>query len=333
MTMTLPQALDTDLLRAFVLIAEGHSFTQAAARVGRTQSAVSMQVKRLEEQLGQPVLSRSKGGSVELTPHGHYLLTRARQILALNDEVLTTFRTPQIAGTVRLGTPDDYAFAYLPPILKRFAETHPAVQVDVVCSPSGELMRRLKADELDLTLISDGHQPAGWPAVPLWRGPLVWVTSTRFAPHRQDPLPLALADRQAVPGARAGLRMGGCRGACAGAGRPALSHRLHLGLADRHACAGAGGTGGHRVDLVLAAGRAAPDAARGGTAEAAGVRHPAAEGQATAAAGDRCAGGAYRGELRAGRGSVGRGGIGGRRSGTLTRTLCAATSPTEWERQ
>jgi DNA-binding transcriptional LysR family regulator len=194
--MTLPQGMDTGLLRAFVLIAEGHSFTQAAARVGRTQSAVSMQVKRLEEMLGQPVLSRSKGGTVELTPHGQYLLTRARQILALNDEVLTTFRAPQIAGTVRLGTPDDYAFAYLPPILKRFAETHPAVQVDVVCSPSGELIRRLKADEIDLTLISDGHQPKGWPSVELWRGPLVWVTATRFAPHRQDPLPLALADRE-----------------------------------------------------------------------------------------------------------------------------------------
>jgi DNA-binding transcriptional LysR family regulator len=194
--MTLPQAMDSDLLRAFVLIAEGHSFTQAAARVGRTQSAVSMQVKRLEEMLGQPVLSRGKGGAVDLTPHGQYLLARARQILALNDEVLATFRAPQIAGTVRLGTPDDYAFAYLPPILKRFAETHPAVQVDVVCSPSGELMRRLKTDEIDLTLISGGHQPTGWPSVQLWRGPLVWVTSTRHAPHRQDPLPLALADRE-----------------------------------------------------------------------------------------------------------------------------------------
>ena len=101
MTNMLIQGLDTDLLRAFVLIAEGHSFTQAGARVGRTQSAVSMQIKRLEDALGQPVLTRSKGGSVELTPHGHYLLTRARQMLALNDEVLTTFRAPQIAGTDR----------------------------------------------------------------------------------------------------------------------------------------------------------------------------------------------------------------------------------------
>lgn len=194
--MNLPQTLEPDLLRAFVLIAEGNSFTQAAARVGRTQSAISMQVKRLEDVLGQKVLSRSKGGGVELTAHGQYLLTRARQILALNDEVLATFREPRIAGTVRLGTPDDYAFAYLPPILKRFAESHPAVQVDVLCSPSGELMRRLAADEIDLTLLSDGIQPPGWPAVQLWRAPLVWVTSTRFSPHREDPLPLALADRE-----------------------------------------------------------------------------------------------------------------------------------------
>src|ERR1700759_1060420 len=145
--------------------------------------------------LGQPVLSRGKGGAVELTPHGQYLLSRAREILALNDEVLTTFRAPQIAGTVRLGSPDDYAFAYLPPILKRFAETHPAVQVDVVCSPSSELMNRIKAGERDLTLVSTGHSLPDYHEVPLWRGPLVWVTSTRYSPHRQDPLPLALADR------------------------------------------------------------------------------------------------------------------------------------------
>lgn len=193
--MSLPLNLDPDLLRSFVLIAEGRSFTAAAALVGRTQSAVSMQIRRLEDMLGKPLLSRSKGGVVELTPHGRYLLEHARQMLALNDAVLASFRAPQISGTVRLGSPDDYALAYLPTILKRFAESHPAVQVDVRCSPSQDLMRAIDAGELDLTLISDGHQPTGWPVVPLWRAPLVWVTSTRFAPHRQDPLPLALADR------------------------------------------------------------------------------------------------------------------------------------------
>ncbi len=191
--MSMPHALDADLLRAFVLVAERRSFTQAAEMVGRTQSAVSMQIKRLEEVLGQKVLNRGKGGDVELTPHGDILLIHARQILTLNDEVMALFRAPALAGTVRLGTPDDYAFGYLPPILKRFSDTHPAVQVDVLCAPSNELIKRLKEDDLDLTLTSEGHEPRHWPTVQLWRGPLVWVTSSRYAPHRLDPLPLALA--------------------------------------------------------------------------------------------------------------------------------------------
>lgn len=204
--MMMPCSLDPDLLRSFVLIAEGRSFTDAAALVGRTQSAVSMQVKRLEELLGQPLLHRGRGGVPELTPHGRYLLDQARQMLALNDQVMATFRSPPLSGTVRLGSPDDYALAYLPAILKRFAETHPAVQVDVRCSPSGELQRSLKAGELDLTLLSDGHQPADWPAESLWRGPLVWVTATRFTPHRQDPLPLALAAGHGCDWADAAIR-------------------------------------------------------------------------------------------------------------------------------
>jgi len=204
--MTATPALDPDLLRSFVLIAEGRSFTDAASLVGRTQSAVSMQVKRLEDLLGQPLLHRGKGGAPELTPHGRYLLEQARQILALSDTVVATFRAPPLSGTVRLGSPDDYALAYLPAILKRFAETHPAVQVDVRCSPSGELQRSLKAGELDLTLLSDGHQPADWPVMALWRGPLVWVTSTRYAPHRQDPLPVALAAGHGCDWADAAIR-------------------------------------------------------------------------------------------------------------------------------
>jgi DNA-binding transcriptional LysR family regulator len=191
--MLFTQGLDPELLRAFQLIAEGQSFTQAADQLGRTQSAVSMQIKRLEEVLGQTLLSRGRGGGITLTPHGRYLLGPARQILALNDEVLTTFRAPAISGTVRLGTPDDYALSHIPGVLRHFAETHPAVQVDVLCSSSSDLVEKLKAGELDLTLVSDGIQPRQWPTVPLWRGPLTWITSTRYAPHRQDPLPLALA--------------------------------------------------------------------------------------------------------------------------------------------
>ena len=193
MVMFNTQGLDPELLRAFQLIAEGYSFTQAADHLGRTQSAVSMQIKRLEEILGQSVLSRGRGGTIALTPHGRFLLGRARQILTLNDEIMTTFRAPAISGVVRLGTPDDYALSHIPGVLRRFAETHPAVQVDVLCSYSTDLVEKLKANELDLTLVSDGNQPRNWPSVPLWRGPLSWITSTRYAPHRQDPLPLALA--------------------------------------------------------------------------------------------------------------------------------------------
>ncbi len=191
--MNMSAGLDPDLLRAFAYIAEEGSFTRAAERVGRTQSAVSMQVQRLETLLGQRVLMRGKGGAVSLTPHGRYLLDRAREVLALNEEIWRTFRAPQMHGTVRLGTPDDYALRYLPMVLKRFAETHPSVDVDVTCSSSSPLIEKVKAGELDLTLASEGHEPANWPVDVLWRGPLMWITSEQHSPHRLDPLPLAIA--------------------------------------------------------------------------------------------------------------------------------------------
>ena len=191
--MSAHPSIDPDLLRAFAYIAEEGSFTRAAERIGRTQSAVSMQMQRLEQQLGQTVLLRGKGGAVSLTPHGQFLLERSRELLALNDAIWSNFQAPEIRGVVRLGTPDDYALRYLPTMLRRFADTHPAVQVDVLCAPSHELVERLKAGELDLTLISEGHEPRRWPATELWRGPLRWITSDRYAQHRLNPIPLAIA--------------------------------------------------------------------------------------------------------------------------------------------
>ena len=191
--MGYPISIDPDLLRAFSYIAEEGSFTRAAARVGRTQSAVSMQVQRLESVLGQPVLLRGKGGSVQLTRHGRYLLERSRDLLALNDEIWTAFHAPAVEGTVRLGTPDDYALSHLPGVLKRFADHHPAVEVDVLCAPSHETIAKLEAGELDLALCSGGHEPSDWPVRELWRGPLRWVGSDKHCAHRMEPLPLALA--------------------------------------------------------------------------------------------------------------------------------------------
>lgn len=190
--LSLLPGLDPDLLRTFVLIAEGGSFTRAADRVGRTQSAVSMQIKRLEEILGQPLLVRTPRG-VQPTSQGMWLLERARALLSLNDEIVGNFRSPPMVGTVRLGTPDDYAINWLPSILARFAEAHPAVELDVTCMNSDVLAEQIQEGRLDLTLISEGQEPRGWPAQRVWRGPLRWVGSTAHALHKRDPLPLALS--------------------------------------------------------------------------------------------------------------------------------------------
>ncbi|MDB5381642.1 MAG: DNA-binding transcriptional regulator, LysR family [Rhodospirillales bacterium] len=207
--LAIPPGLDPDLLRAFVLIAEGGSVTRAAARVGRTQSAVSMQIKRLEEFLGKPLLMRN-GRGLSPTPHGAWLLDRARQVLALNDQIVAGFWEPALVGHVRLGVPDDYALRWLPGILADFAETHPAVEVEVVCFNSDALADRMELGLLDLALLSEGHSAPGWTGQEIWRGPLRWVGSARHAAHRRDPLPLVLARdgctwREAALNALAGI--------------------------------------------------------------------------------------------------------------------------------
>lgn len=185
----LPAGLDPELLRSFVLIAEGQSVTRAAERVGRTQSAVSMQMRRLEEILGEELLRRGPRG-LEPTYKGAWLLERARTLLALNEEIITTFRAPPIIGQVRLGSPDDYALQWLPGILARFGEAYPGIEVDVLCMSSEELAQRLAHGHLDMALLTEGHGSGG---EEVWRGPLRWVGPQGSALHRRDPLPLAAA--------------------------------------------------------------------------------------------------------------------------------------------
>lgn len=189
--MNAPTGLDTDLLRTFVLIAEGRSFTHAAAVVGRTQSAVSMQMRRLEELLGKPLFHRN-GRRTELTEHGQFLLARARSVVQVADEIVGAFRAPRLSGTVRIGSPDDYAARYLPDILARFAATHPDVEVEVLCEPSEDLRERLDRSTIDLSLLTVGCAPEKSEIV--WQGPLLWVGSQHHPDvHRRDPLPLALS--------------------------------------------------------------------------------------------------------------------------------------------
>lgn len=190
--LNIPPGIDPDLLRSFVLVAEGGSVTRAAHRVGRTQSAVSMQMRRLEDLLGKPLLVRGPRG-LSPTPHGDWLLERAKRLLCLHDEIVGGFFNPSVSGRVRLGTPDDYALQWLPEILVRFAASHPAVEVEVVCAPSEELRERFRSGDVDVTLLSEGQEPPGASAIRLWRAPLVWVGPSAHDVHLRRPLPLALA--------------------------------------------------------------------------------------------------------------------------------------------
>jgi DNA-binding transcriptional LysR family regulator len=181
--------LDPDLLRTFVAIVDAGGFTSAAQQVHRTQSAVSMQVRRLEALLDRALFQR-EGRGVQLTPDGEALLGYARRLLKLHDEALAVLTRPDLSGLVRLGTPDDYVGRFLPDILVRFARAFPRVQVEVHCEPSVNLRRLLAEDRLDLALIT--CTPGAETGEVLRREPTVWATAERHLAHEDEPLPLAL---------------------------------------------------------------------------------------------------------------------------------------------
>ena len=181
--------IDVDQLRTFIAIAETGSFTRAADVVHKTQSAVSMQMKRLEERLGRPIFSRD-GRASKLTEDGERLLDYARRIVKLNVEALNAFSDAELAGRVRLGVPDDYADRYLPEIMARFSRAYPAVEVTVTCEPTTELVVRIADNDLDLAIITNADSSR--PAETFRQEQLLWVVSNRHAIHRDEPLALAL---------------------------------------------------------------------------------------------------------------------------------------------
>jgi DNA-binding transcriptional LysR family regulator len=181
--------LDIDQLRTFVAIADTGSFTRAAETVHKTQSAVSMQMKRLEERVGKPVFER-KGRLSKLTDDGERLLDYARRIVRLNAECIASFADNELVGRVRLGLPDDYADRYLPEILARFSRSNPRAEVSVVCEPSPHLIERVRSADLDLAIIT--HIDRRGPSEIVRIEQLLWVTSTRHGVHEVAPVPLAL---------------------------------------------------------------------------------------------------------------------------------------------
>jgi DNA-binding transcriptional LysR family regulator len=182
---------DLDVLRTFVMIVDAGGFTRAGERLGRTQSTISLQMKRLEEALGRQIIQRGARG-IALTADGDLFLSYARRILGLADEARSRLMDSEVEGTVRLGTPEDFATVHLPGVLARFARSHPKVTLDVRCDFTLNLLDAFGKGEFDLVLFKREPQgPSG--GVRVWREPLVWAAGGRAMHHSEGPVRLVLS--------------------------------------------------------------------------------------------------------------------------------------------
>ena len=181
--------LESELLRTFLAVADSGNFTHAGEIVGRTQSAISLQIKRLEDGIGSALFDRGSRG-VELTAQGHRLLINARRVVALLDETADLMRAPDLRGTVRIGIPIEYGNSILPKILGRFDMMHPDVEVTVQYGSSAVNVDALEKGELDLAVVFEPAQETQHER--LMVDPTVWVTSALHDTHRRRPVPVAM---------------------------------------------------------------------------------------------------------------------------------------------
>lgn len=184
--------LDIDQLQTFIAIVDSGSFTKAADRVYKTQSAVSMQMRRLEERIGKQLFIKDGRGN-RLTAEGEKLLNYARRIIRLNNEAMAAFDDNRLEGMLRIGTPDDYADRYMPEIIGRFAKTHPNVELFIVCEPSVDLAEKMARGELDIALVT--HNPRARQSDVVRTEPLCWVASANHPLRDDAPVPLAVGRR------------------------------------------------------------------------------------------------------------------------------------------
>ena len=189
MMQAMSRNLDVALLRAFTTVADRRSMTAAAEALHLTQGAVSQQIARLEAIAGGPLLARERPG-LRLTPAGEQLLGKARRLVALNDEVWRDLDGAALAGPVRFGVPYDLLGARFTPVLKRFAEACPEVELSLRSAPSVDLARDLAAGRLDLAVIEEplGSETGETLAVDR----LVWVGAQGGTAHHRRPLPISI---------------------------------------------------------------------------------------------------------------------------------------------
>nr|WP_280823800.1 LysR substrate-binding domain-containing protein [Mesorhizobium soli] len=184
--------LDSDLLRTFVAVAEAGNFTKAAEQVSRTQSAVSMQIKRLEDMIGEALFDRGSRG-VSLTRRGQELIINARRIVSLIEETAASLKAKPLDGPVRIGIPEEYSYSILSRALGMFSKQHPKVEITVRYAHSASQIEALEAGELDLAVVFEWEDYSDGEV--LMRDPTVWVTSNLHCQHEERPLPVALYNR------------------------------------------------------------------------------------------------------------------------------------------
>ena len=187
--------IDTIALQCFISVAETGSFTRAAERVGRTQSAISQQISKMESLLGKVLLVRGK--AFTLTPEGEIFLGYARRIFALHREALDRFKEPELEGEVRFGLPENFASVYLSEILADFLRIHPRILLNIECDLTLTLFERFKKKEFDLVLVKM-NRPEDFPnGLDVWSEPLKWVGDLSLIDPAK-PVPLILAPQPCV---------------------------------------------------------------------------------------------------------------------------------------
>ena len=184
--------LNSELLRTFLAVSETGSFSKAATRIFRSQSAVSLQIKQLENLLGQAVFQRYARG-VTLTTTGEKLRLTAQKVVNLLDESFGELKSNPLEGSIRVGIPDEFGETFLAEVIAQFARNYPQVDLQVRCSFSANFPQALAANEIDLAVFAV-QEPAD-DMLLLRREKTYWVTSKNHLVHQQDPLPVALFDR------------------------------------------------------------------------------------------------------------------------------------------
>ncbi|QRN02408.1 LysR family transcriptional regulator [Legionella sp. MW5194] len=190
-------SLDTVTLQCFLAVAETHSFTKAALRVGRTQSAISQQIAKLEQLVEKQLITR--GRDLSLTPDGELFLGYAKRIYELHRESLDRFKAPELQGELRFGLPEDFASMMLSDILVEFSRLHPRVMLNVECDLTLRLVERFHQGEFDLILIKTNEKNTA-KGVNVWNEPVEWVGKKDLLPtlNHHSVIPLVLSPSPCV---------------------------------------------------------------------------------------------------------------------------------------